>query len=54
MNAKERRFEKKLLAREWTAMEEEDKRSKAVEQVFRTEALKQSAEAENAANRRIG
>jgi hypothetical protein len=54
MNVKERRFEKKLLAHEWTSMEEEDKRSKAVEQVFRTEALKQNAEAENAANRRIG
>ena len=53
MNAKERKFEKKRLAREWTAMEEEDKRSKAVEQVFRTEALKQNAEAENAANRQI-
>ena len=53
MNAKERMFEKKRLVREWTAMEEEDKRSKTAEQVFRTEALKQNAEAENAANRRI-
>jgi hypothetical protein len=48
MNVKERKFEKKRLARDWAAREEEDKRSKAVEQIFRTEALKQKAEAENA------